>query len=91
MFVHPEDDYDFVVKFQPAVLPRYFQNVSADSSVWEKVGTSENSPPTDGWAPLRPGFDPAEAYLDDLTVRKECPLFPSRLLIKRAAHLRRYS
>jgi U3 small nucleolar RNA-associated protein 22 len=80
MFAHPEDDYDFVVKFQPAVLPRYYQNVTADPSVWEIVGKSENSLPMDGWALLRPGFDPAEEYLDDLTVRKGSPPFPSQLL-----------
>ncbi|KAI9438492.1 Nrap protein [Lactarius indigo] len=64
MFVHPEDDYDFVVKLRPAVLPRYFQNVTASTVVWINSGndTSQN-----GEAPVRPGFDPAEKYLDDLT------------------------
>lgn len=68
MFVHPEDDYDFVVKLRPAVLPRYFQNVTADTAVWIN---SRNDASRDGEAPVRPGFDPAEKYLDDLTVRKE--------------------
>ena len=62
MFVHPEDDYDFVVKLRPAVLPRYFQNVTADTAVWIN-DASQNSE-----AIARPGFDPAEKYLDDLTV-----------------------
>ncbi|KAF8269425.1 Nrap protein-domain-containing protein [Lactarius quietus] len=63
MFVHPEDDYDFVVKLRPAVLPRYFQNVTADTAVWTKSRNDGLS----GEAPARPGFDPAEKYLDDLT------------------------
>ena len=79
MFVHPEDDYDFVVKFQPTVLPRYYQNVTADPSVWES-GKLENSLPMNGWALLRPGFDPAEEYLDDLTVRNGFSAFLSKLL-----------
>jgi U3 small nucleolar RNA-associated protein 22 len=68
MFVHPEEDYDFVVKLQPAVLPRYFQNVSAAPPIW--ADKHANSRPADREWPLRPGFDPAEAYLDDLTVGK---------------------
>ena len=78
------------MKLQPAVLPRYYQNVAADPSVWAKVGKFENPPPADGQAPLRPGFDPAESYLHDLAVRKQCPLVPSWLLTWRAAHLHRY-
>lgn len=66
MFIHPEEDYDFVVKLQPTVLPRYFQNVTADSSVW--ADQHAYNPSADGEVPLRPGFDPVEAYLDDLTV-----------------------
>jgi U3 small nucleolar RNA-associated protein 22 len=66
MFIHPEEDYDFVVKLQPAVLPRYFQNITANPSIWaDKYG---HDPSADGELPLRPGFDPVEAYLDDLTV-----------------------
>ncbi|KAH9173856.1 Nrap protein [Lactarius sanguifluus] len=64
MFIHPEDDYDFVVKLRPSVLPRYFQNVTADTAVWINSG---NDASQNGEAPARPGFDPAEKYLDDLT------------------------
>lgn len=67
MFVHPEDDYDFVVKLRPAVLPRFFQNVTADTAVWINSGNASQK----GEAPVRPGFDPAQTYLDDLTVREE--------------------
>jgi hypothetical protein len=79
MFVHPEDDYDFVVKLRPAVLPRYFQNVTADTTVWTN---SRNDISHNGEAPVRPGFDPAERYLNDLTVSKE-PLRAAQLLIER--------
>jgi U3 small nucleolar RNA-associated protein 22 len=64
MFVHPEDDYDFVVKLRPAALPRYFQNVTADTAVWTN---SRNDASQNGEPLVRPGFDPAEKYLDDLT------------------------
>ena len=67
MFIHPEEDYDFVVKLQPAVLSRYFQNVTANPSIWDKHAYG---PFADGEEPPRPGFDPVEAYLDDLTVCK---------------------
>jgi len=68
MFVHPEEDYDFVVKLRPVVLPRYFQNVTPSPSIWADKNAS--SLPVDRDWPLRPGFDPAKAYLDDLTVGK---------------------
>ena len=78
MFVHPEDDYDFVVKLQPAVLPRYFQNITAAPSFWADKRT--DTQPADCEWPLRPGFDPAEVYLDDLTVGKGHHLVQSRRL-----------
>jgi len=65
MFIHPAEDYDFVVKLQPAVLPRYFQNITENSSIL--INKHASPLPADGEWPLRPGFDPAEAYLDDLT------------------------
>jgi U3 small nucleolar RNA-associated protein 22 len=68
MFIHPEEDYDFVIKFRPALLPRYFQSITANPSHW--ADKNAYAPLTDGVGPLRPGFDPVEAYLDDLTVRE---------------------
>ncbi|KAI9456746.1 Nrap protein [Russula earlei] len=65
MFVHPEEDYDFVVKLQPAVLPRYFQNVTTTPSILADKH-AYTTPTHDEW-PLRPGFDPVGTYLDDLT------------------------
>jgi U3 small nucleolar RNA-associated protein 22 len=69
MFVHPEEDYDFVVKLQPAVLPRYFQKIRANPAIWADKHAYD--PSADGEVTLRPGFDPVEAYLDDLTVCNE--------------------
>ncbi|KAI0300071.1 Nrap protein [Multifurca ochricompacta] len=68
MFVHPEDDYDFVVKLQPTVHPRHFQNITADPSVWAKNRRASITGSESSSAPLRLGFDPVEMYLDDLTV-----------------------
>jgi U3 small nucleolar RNA-associated protein 22 len=76
MFVHPEEDYNFVVKLQPAVLPRYFQNVTANPSIW--TDKHAYSALADGEWPLRPGFDPAESYLDDLSVGKGSLFVQSR-------------
>ena len=67
MFIHPEEDYDFIVKLQPTVLPRYFQNIAANPSIWADKNVYLS--PENGEGSLRPGFDPVEAYLDDLTVR----------------------
>jgi hypothetical protein len=87
MFVHPEDDYDFVVKLRPAVLPRYFQNVTPDTAVWINSGndTSQNDE-----APVRPGFDPAQMYLGDLTVREELLSCGPSYLYNDSAYLRRH-
>jgi hypothetical protein len=82
MFVHPEDDYDFVVKLRPAVLPRYFQNVIADTTVW--INDTSRS----GEALTRPGFDPAEKYLDDLAVCEELLSCRPSCLYSGSAYLR---
>jgi U3 small nucleolar RNA-associated protein 22 len=72
MFIHPEEDYDFVVKLQPAMLPRFFQNITANPLIWTDRNAYSLS--TDGEGPFRPGFDPVEAYLNDLTVRTRGPV-----------------
>ncbi|KAJ6612257.1 Nrap protein [Mycena sp. CBHHK59/15] len=63
MFIHPTDDYDFLVRMDPAVLPRYAQNI--DSSL-SSGGKYANLPRDDSTAILRPGFDPARMLYDDL-------------------------
>ncbi|KAI0317967.1 Nrap protein [Amylostereum chailletii] len=66
LFVHPTDDYDFVVQLDPSVLPRFFQNIVADPLVWARKSKYANMIQDSEDAELRPGFDPAHAFVDDL-------------------------
>ncbi|KAF7375127.1 Mannose-6-phosphate isomerase [Mycena sanguinolenta] len=63
LFIHPTDDYDFVVRMDPAALPRYAQNVDSSLAIG---GRYANLPREDSPAVLRPGFDPARLLYDDL-------------------------
>ncbi|KAJ6570241.1 Nrap protein [Mycena vulgaris] len=63
MFRHPTDDYDFLVRMDPTVLPRYAQNI--DSSL-AAGGKYANLPRDDSTTVLRAGFDPARLLCDDL-------------------------
>jgi len=63
IFIHPTDDYDFIVRMDPAALPRYAQNI--DSSL-ATGGRYANLPREDSPIVLRPGFDPARLLYDDL-------------------------
>ncbi|KAJ7510322.1 Nrap protein [Mycena galericulata] len=63
IFIHPTDDYDFIIRMNPAVLPRYAQNI--DSSL-ATSGRYANLPREDSPAAPRPGFDPARLLYDDL-------------------------
>jgi hypothetical protein len=70
LFVHPTDDYDFVVQLEPAALPRYFQNIVADPAVWGRKGKYANAAleSSEEAVTVRPGFDPAQMFVDDLKV-----------------------
>ncbi|KAG1717890.1 Nrap protein [Suillus lakei] len=61
LFLHSTDDYDIVIQLNPSVLPRYYQNVNAESSVWTRDSHSGITEPTP-----RPGFDPLPLFLADL-------------------------
>ena len=37
------DDYDFVLELNPAVAPRYFQNIDADPTVWASKGSERGA------------------------------------------------
>ncbi|KAJ6460366.1 Nrap protein [Mycena vitilis] len=63
IFIHPTDDYDFLVRMDPVVLPRYAQNI--DSSL-ATGGRYANLPREDSPTVARPGFDPARLLYDDL-------------------------
>ncbi|PCH41941.1 Nrap-domain-containing protein [Wolfiporia cocos MD-104 SS10] len=65
LFTHPVEHYDFIVELDPTVLPRYAQNVHADSSVWSK-GKYTNPRTEDAEAKLLPGFDPVRLLYQDL-------------------------
>ena len=72
LFLHPTDDYDFVVQLNRGVLPRYFQNINVDESVLvTKKGKYVNLPRASGdvRTSVRPGFDPARLLFEDLQVR----------------------
>ncbi|KAK7032899.1 mannose-6-phosphate isomerase [Favolaschia claudopus] len=62
IFIHPTDDYDFVVRLDPSALPRYAQNI--DSSL--AIGGRYMNPREDPDESLRPEFDPARSLYDDL-------------------------
>ncbi|KAF9219296.1 Nrap protein [Gyrodon lividus] len=63
LFSHATNDYDILIELNPAVLPRYHQNVVADPAVWSKDRLGHA---TDGEPVSRPGFDPAQMLFDDL-------------------------
>jgi len=66
MFIHPTSDYDFIVRLDAAVLPRYFHNVAVDTGILTRRGKYANLPQDDQTATVRPGFDPAHFLFRDL-------------------------
>lgn len=69
MFIHPTDDYDFVLNLDPAVLPRYLHNVDVDADLLARRGKYANKTQEDEAVKPLPGFDPARMYSNDLQVR----------------------
>jgi U3 small nucleolar RNA-associated protein 22 len=67
MFIHPTEDYDFVIQLDPAMLPRYYQNISVNLTLLSKWGDYANLRPQSS-SSMRPGFDPAQLLFDDLKV-----------------------
>jgi len=67
MFVHPTEDYDFLIQLDPAVLPRYFQNVMVDPGILINASRYANLSMADAFSTqIRPGFDPAQLLFDDI-------------------------
>ncbi|GLB41186.1 putative U3 small nucleolar RNA-associated protein 22 [Lyophyllum shimeji] len=64
MFIHPTTDYDFIVRLDPAMLPRCFQNVAVDPELLTRRGKYANLLEDD--QTVRPGFDPAHLLFCDL-------------------------
>lgn len=73
LFVHPTEHYDFLVRLDRVALPRYHHNVAADASaLFGKSGKYANirlAVANGEPVPMRPGFDPAQLFFDDLKVR----------------------
>lgn len=66
------------MELDPAVLPRYHQNIQADASVWARKGKYANARADDETARLLPGFDPARLLYDDLKARlRDCARGPA--------------
>ncbi|KAG6826200.1 hypothetical protein H0H87_007695, partial [Tephrocybe sp. NHM501043] len=65
LFIHPTSDYDFVVRLDVGQLPRYFHNVAVDSDILSRRGKYANLQ-DDQSAVVRPGFDPAYFFFNDL-------------------------
>ncbi|KAG8679766.1 hypothetical protein FRC09_018740 [Ceratobasidium sp. 395] len=64
LFVHPLSDYDFVIRLDPKVLPRYGENIGADPKFWTSSHGFANA--REGEIEPLVGFDPAAEYLADL-------------------------
>lgn len=70
MFLHPTEDYDFVIRLDPGVLPRYYQNIAVDTDKLSRRGKYSNLASEEAGALVRPGFDPARLFFEDIQV---CP------------------
>ena len=78
MFIHPTDDYDFIIHLDPMALTRCHHNVAVDHSFYSKQGKYANQQQWEVNADVLPGFDPARLLFSDLQV---CVfLFPTFLL-----------
>lgn len=61
--------YDFVIELNPALLPRYYQNIHVDQSVWAKTGKYANATvPNNGPQLVLPAYDQAQLLFNDLSV-----------------------
>ncbi|EAU86967.1 pre-rRNA processing protein Utp22 [Coprinopsis cinerea okayama7 len=65
MFIHPTEDYDFIVHLDPSVLPRYMHNVNPDPKLLTRQGKYANQV-GEKVESVMPGFDPARALFVDL-------------------------
>ena len=68
MFIHPTDDYDFIIQLDHMALTRYHHNVAADHSFLSKQGKYANQQQWEVNADVWAGFDPARLLFSDLQV-----------------------
>ena len=66
LFIHPTEDYDFIIKLDRTVVPRYFQNVVVDAGALSRRGKYANL--ASSRDSVRPGFDPVQLFFQDLQV-----------------------
>ncbi|TDL20253.1 Nrap protein [Rickenella mellea] len=69
LFIHPTEDYDFLIRLVPTAVHRYYQNVNVDPSVWAGNRKYANLPAEtelDTNKTVRVNFDPAKMYFEDL-------------------------
>ncbi|KAF8874426.1 Nrap protein [Infundibulicybe gibba] len=66
IFTHPTDDYDFVIRLDSKILPRYSQNVVLDTTLLSNHGKYANLPEATDNSAVRPGLDPAGQLFNDL-------------------------
>jgi len=66
LFVHPTDDYDFIIRLDSKVLPRSAQNVNTEETSERKFANRTDL--ADTFPPVAPGFDPARMLFSDLKV-----------------------
>jgi len=69
MFIHPTNDYDFLLQMDTSMLPRYLHNVNVDTNFLTKRGKYANKTQEQDAAKVLPGFDPARFFFNDLQVR----------------------
>ena len=69
MFIHPTNDYDFLLQMDTSMLPRYLHNVNVDTNLLTKRGKYANKTQEQDAAKVLPGFDPARFFFNDLQVR----------------------
>lgn len=74
MFIHPTDDYDFVIHLQPSLITRYTQNLTSDPSVWGAVKKYANltdpEPASVYGETVRLNFDPIAMLVGELEASK---------------------
>ena len=68
MFIHPTDDYDFLLQMDTSMLPRYLHNVNIDTNLLTKRGKYANKTQEQDAIKVLPGFDPAMFFFNDLQV-----------------------
>lgn len=66
MFIHPTQDYDFVIQLNPFVLPRYVHNIAANEGLLGKGKFANARAKDQDQDIVLPGFDPAKSLFTDL-------------------------